>query len=684
MSANTRSVRLVLVICWTMLFYSPLPGQTPPPDKPALVPAEPGRYKPITEPPCSYCSTQHRKGLIEGGDRVIAWLRAAHNGGAVPLRHFLAGSRVINDTYGLFFYDPDGGYVAAYRKDYGYKVHGWRNGVLVVEGQDGTLWSALSGKAIAGPQKGKRLQRIPSLVTDWSYWLMLHPESTTYDLFDGNEYPVTALPTSMSPEARESMGSVDKRLQPLANVLGVEVGQSRTCLPLDELEERDCVMDDVGDRRVAMFWYGPTRSAVAFDAELNGKKLTFYADEISPESAPFKDRETGTRWTIAGRGVDGPLKGMELKWINSIQCRWYAWAAENPETSIHGHEEKTSARTEKSNPLQAAMLAPAQATTARINELKEQGINAVAIELAGKTAGDANKTSEAIARVQEADLALYYWIEVARCPELAEAHPEWMASLQGHPEWRRLFDAPPTATDGTVIKTAPWVPILNREAFDAQRIRIQRMLADLPAPTGVFLNDLQGAPSACGCGHPLCRWTTDYGPIKTATPLGPDAAAKFVEAIQRLVPDSEVIPVWATECEQHDGHKDGLCAGVGCFKGICWKAYTAQLMPVAEVSERIGVLACYREFQRDLPLYGETAGWIRHVVDSFQTMPPRNKGQAIPAGRIVTVLQGWDVDSTQIEAQVRQARAARTGGFLIAYQRIPQDWSPQLVRVTRD
>src|SRR5262245_60014270 len=77
---------------------------------------KPGLFQPLTEPPCSYCSPQNRKGLIRGDDPVIAWIRGDHNGGAAPLRHFLAGTRVVNDTYGLFFYDPDGGYVAAYKK----------------------------------------------------------------------------------------------------------------------------------------------------------------------------------------------------------------------------------------------------------------------------------------------------------------------------------------------------------------------------------------------------------------------------------------------------------------------------------------------------------------------------------------------------------------------------------------
>ena len=314
-----------------------------------LVAAEPGdgplqiklfgeKVAPITEPPCSYCSTQHVKSLIRGDDRVIAWLRAAHNGGAFPIRLFLAGPRVVNDTYGLFFYDPDGGYVAAFKKDYGYEFHGWRNGVMVVKGRDGTLWSGLTGKGIEGPQKGKQLTRIPSLVTNWNYWMMLHPESTTYDLFDGKKYSSNELPQQMSREAKESLEREDKRLAREQPVLGIEFAKTQRAYPLPtgvSKQGRACMVDEVAGEPVTVFWYGRTNTAVAFHRKVNGRVLTFYADEISPESAPFKDKETGTRWSIAGRGIDGPLRGQELTWVNSIQCKWYAWASEYPETTVY-------------------------------------------------------------------------------------------------------------------------------------------------------------------------------------------------------------------------------------------------------------------------------------------------------------------------------------------------------------
>src|SRR6266542_5002435 len=226
--------------------------------------ARPGLFQSLTEPPGSYCSTENRKGFVGGNERVLAWIRGAHNGGALPLRHFLAVPRVINDTYGLFFYDPDGGYVSVFKKDSGYEFHGWRGGVMVVKGRDGTLWSALTGIAFEGTQKGHRLERTPFMVTEWAHWLMLHPESTAYDLFDGKKYPPGELSETLSAEAKQNMGRVDSRLEPLALVMGVEANGATKAFPIESTKERRCYTGSVGGEPVAVLWYGPTKSAVTF------------------------------------------------------------------------------------------------------------------------------------------------------------------------------------------------------------------------------------------------------------------------------------------------------------------------------------------------------------------------------------------------------------------------------------
>ena len=329
-------------------------------------------------------------------------------------------------------------------------------------------------------------------------------------------------------------------------------------------------------------------------------------------------------------------------------------------------------------PLRGALLSAEQVSSSRLDALKSAGIHSIALEIGGGQTRDAEQ--QACQLIGESNLALYYWIEVARCPELADAHPDWMASLQGHSQWRRLFDDPPAPSADEVVKTYPWVPVLNKEPFQGQLGRVRKLLEDRPAPEGVFLNDLQGAPSACGCGNHLCRWTSDYGKIRTVTPLGEDAAAAFVRAVEQLLPRSEVIPVWTTECEQHDGADDGLCAGVGCFAGICWESSTAQLMRVAVQSKRLGVLLPYRAFQRDLPIYGPQAGWITQAVKSLQTMPQRYRRPPILASRLIAVLQGWDVTDQQVARQIDVANQNGVAGYLVAYAKIEQSWQPRILK----
>jgi hypothetical protein len=226
------------------------------------------------------------------------------------------------------------------------------------------------------------------------------------------------------------------------------------------------------------------------------------------------------------------------------------------------------------------------------------------------------------------------------------------------------------------------VPVFYQEAFDAHLKRIKKLLDDRPPATSIFLSDLQGAPSACGCGNPVCRWTTDYGPIVTATKLGDDAAAKFVAAVRKQAPkETQVVPIWTTECEEHDKENDALCAGVSCYRGICWKAYTRQLEPLAEQNETLGALLLYKEFGQDGPHYRQKAGWISHAIQhGFADQPAKQKSPAIKASRIVAVLQGWDVTSSEVTAQIEQAQAAGAAGYIVAFAKIDQAWSPKIVK----
>lgn len=326
--------------------------------------------------------------------------------------------------------------------------------------------------------------------------------------------------------------------------------------------------------------------------------------------------------------------------------------------------------------LKAALLSPREVSQSKLGSLKAQGYTAAGICLS-----DSNLLAQtsAAAQISKSDLALYYWIEIGRNPTLADSHPEWMASIQTHQEYRRFFpDLPKTGTN-EVVKNYPWVPVLYKETFPVHLERVRHLLEGKPKPAGILLNDLQGPPSACGCGHHLCRWTTDYGPLKTATRLPNDAAARFVGEVQKLAPEARVIPVWTSECEEVDAKT--FCAGVNCFKGTCWREFTAQLRALADCSQTIATLLPYKAFQRDLTEYGPTAGWIRHALDSFSVMPMRYGSNGVLPSRLIAVLQGWDVTSQQIAAQLDQAQKAGAAGVLVSFVPIEQSWEPRVFRM---
>jgi exonuclease III len=344
--------------------------------------------------------------------------------------------------------------------------------------------------------------------------------------------------------------------------------------------------------------------------------------------------------------------------------------------------------------LRAALVNPAMVSEQRLTDWRSAGYNAITLELRdanrsiiGSPPGAQAKT--AAEAIQLAGFDLYYWIEIARNQAMANAHPEWMCSLQGHKDWRQRFEGSANPQKGEVVKVYPWVPILYKETFAAHLRRVKKLLADLPGATGVFLNDLQGGPSACGCGSQFCRWTSDYGSNLTATPYSKnpkvqrhfpgavDAAAHFVHAVKELVPETEVIPVWLTECEEHD--RPGICGKVGCYRGYCWQYYEQQLEQLIPESKRLGALALYKALGRDLPEYQDKAGWISWVLASYSALPPKRTKKMLSPHRLLPILQGWDVTDAEIAAQIQRAEEARAGGYVLSLIEIDQSWEPRIL-----
>ncbi len=337
-------------------------------------------------------------------------------------------------------------------------------------------------------------------------------------------------------------------------------------------------------------------------------------------------------------------------------------------------------------PVEIVLVEAETVTATAVSQWKKEGFKAVAVVLEERT-GEAGYR-ELSRRLSEGGLDLYFWIEVARNPAMATAHPRWMAALGSHEDWQKNFPKFPEPGVGELAKAFPWVPISYREAFDAHLARIEQLLKRAPPGWhGLLLNDLQAGPSSCGCGNLQCRWAVDYHVRPTATKLAGDSvAARFVAEIRKRVGDHSVIPVWTTECEQVDlpANKNqgrpgtGLCGTVGCATGACPVEFTRQWSALVSGHDGpIGLLALHTALQRTQSEFGGGPGWVTNAIGYLDQTVPAHGGTAVSRDRLWMVVES----SRAAEAATARQLAAQAGvgAVIVARAKIDPSYEPRMI-----
>ena len=335
-----RTMTVLLVAC-SGTFLIALDGSAT--KRKSIFIARPEAFNTLVNPECSHCrdEAQRRAADLREDDRVLSWIRGYSDGGAIPYRFFLNPYRVISDSYGVFVFDPDAGFARGFAPSYDFSFQGWRNGVMVMKHKDGTLYSCLTGIAFEGPRKGDRLKPVPTVVTDWGYWLKRYPGGVAYKMFE--KYQPVELRSTANEDSRQSRSQIDQRLPEETLVLGVGEGKNARAYPQEILAKSGLLREEVEGEPQVVLWYAPTRTAAAYrplaappnKGTEKPRMVTLELNATVP-TAPFIDKETGSHWDIAGRAVDGELQGWTLTWLEGVQVKWFAWAAEYPETSIYG------------------------------------------------------------------------------------------------------------------------------------------------------------------------------------------------------------------------------------------------------------------------------------------------------------------------------------------------------------
>ena len=224
-----------------------------------------------------------------------------------------------------------------------------RNSDLVMwDRQTESWWQQISGEAIVGELTGSKLTFIPAPLVSWSAFRDGFPDGKVLSRDTGFEFSYDRAPYSGYDDLGNIpflfSGNIDDRLKAVERVVTLNVGDVAVAYPFAALEKEPVINDTVNGQDVVIFFAGGTLSAFAgfgdtqnrvvgstgvYEPAVDGRKLTF-----TVEADVIVDEETGSKWNILGRAVEGPLEGSRLAPVVHANHVWFAWAAFNPETEV--------------------------------------------------------------------------------------------------------------------------------------------------------------------------------------------------------------------------------------------------------------------------------------------------------------------------------------------------------------
>ncbi len=200
--------------------------------------------------------------------------------------------------------------------------------LILYNKQTNSWWNQLFGKAVSGPMEGKQLVKLPSTMTTWAKWKILHPDTTVY-VKRSIPYDQRFTRETFEKIARMEDGPI--RSNDL--VVGLEGHVTSRAYLVRRLTKNRLVNDMIEGQPIAVYLSEDLTTARVLDRKVDGKTLSL---EIS-DGDQLQDRETGTSWDpLTGEAVAGPLKGKRLEPLVSTYSLWFAWKKYRPDTEIYG------------------------------------------------------------------------------------------------------------------------------------------------------------------------------------------------------------------------------------------------------------------------------------------------------------------------------------------------------------
>ena len=290
----------------------------------------------------------------------VLFLQIGNDARAYPLQ-ILTWHEIVNDTVGgepvavtfcplcyaaLVYKRPE---IDGRRLTFGTTGNLRHSDLIMWDRQTESWWQQFSGEAIVGKLLGTQLEAVPASLISWNTFKASHPEGKVLARDTVNPRPYGRNPYVGYDDVDQRPwlydGPVGKRLRPMEHVVGLDLPAGSKAYPRKLLRKKKLLNDTIASVPVVVFWDDDTASALdteaiakgrdigsagAFRRAVNGRVLTFHR-----KRGKFRDKETGSTWSLLGKAVAGPLKGTQLKPVVHHNVFWFVWSAFKPEGTLY-------------------------------------------------------------------------------------------------------------------------------------------------------------------------------------------------------------------------------------------------------------------------------------------------------------------------------------------------------------
>ena len=208
----------------------------------------------------------------------------------------------------------------------------FQNNLMMFDPETESLWPQMSRGARCGTRSGRPLRSVPSVEMRWEQWKALYPNTLVVSSETGWDRNYVAYPYDLY-EVGDFLlfpaGELDSRRPVKERVLGIPDGTGGLAIPFGVLEQAGAQVAttvNVGGRSILVLWDADAQAAMAFDAATSEGPAT-----IKVVGGRFVDDETGSVWSVDGRGIEGSRKGQLLNGVDDAYVSfWFAWSLFQP------------------------------------------------------------------------------------------------------------------------------------------------------------------------------------------------------------------------------------------------------------------------------------------------------------------------------------------------------------------